>query len=287
MLNIKSIKKALTHAGVFHADDVFSAALLKIVNPDIIIERSFVVPENYDGLIFDIGLGKYDHHQGDNECRTNGIPYASFGKLWRDIGPTLVGCKDALNFDTGFVQDLDYADNVGAFSSLSNAIYSFNPVWDDINTSDEQFFKAVDFAEEILKNEFKKIYAKNKAKSMVEQALNESQNGVVILSYCIPWKEVLIGTDAKFVIFPSQRGGYNIQAVPESMTNRTPVVPFPGKWLGKNSDELQRYVPGMTFCHNSNFLAVADTLENAIAVAKKAIEEYDKEDVKIFNMDDF
>lgn len=284
MLDVKNIKKALTHAGVFHADDVFSAALLKIVNPEIKIERSFTVPEDYDGLVFDIGLGEYDHHQGCSEYRSNGMPYASLGKLWRDIGPTLVSSKDALNFDKSFIQDLDYADNVGGFSALSNAIHSFNPVWDSPNTSDEQFFKAVNFAEEILKNEFEKIHAKNRAKSMVEQALKESQNGIVILSHCVPWKEVLIDTDAKFVIFPSQRGGYNIQAVPESLISRTPVIPFPEKWLGKSADELQHYVPGMTFCHNSNFLAAANTLNDAIAVANKAIEEYGKEDVKIFDM---
>ena len=287
MLDVKNIKKALTHAGVFHADDVFSAALLKIVNPDIVIERSFIVPDDYDGLVFDIGLGKYDHHQVNNECRPNGMPYASLGKLWRDIGPALVGDKEALNFDKSFILDLDYADNVGAFSSLSNAVYSFNPVWDSNNTSDERFFKAVNFAEEILKNEFEKIHAKNRAKSMVEQALKESQNGIVVLHHCVPWKEVLVGTGSKFVIFPSQRGGYNVQAVPESMTSRTPVVPFPEKWLGKSSDELQQCVPGMTFCHNSNFLAVANTFENAIAVANKVIEEYDREDVGVFDMDIF
>ena len=39
-----NIKKAFTHAGKFHADDVFSAALLRIMNPDVIIERGNQVP---------------------------------------------------------------------------------------------------------------------------------------------------------------------------------------------------------------------------------------------------
>lgn len=33
-------KSAITHAGVFHADDVFAAALLRMLNPAILIDRA-------------------------------------------------------------------------------------------------------------------------------------------------------------------------------------------------------------------------------------------------------
>lgn len=46
---------AFTHSGKFHADDVFSAALLLYLNPEITITRGNQVPENYEGLVFDIG----------------------------------------------------------------------------------------------------------------------------------------------------------------------------------------------------------------------------------------
>ena len=45
---------AFTHSGKFHADDVFSAALLLYLNPEITITRGNQVPENYEGLVFDI-----------------------------------------------------------------------------------------------------------------------------------------------------------------------------------------------------------------------------------------
>lgn len=54
--------EAITHNGRFHADDVFSAALLKILNPQINIERKNAVPEGYSGLVFDLGDGEFDHH---------------------------------------------------------------------------------------------------------------------------------------------------------------------------------------------------------------------------------
>ena len=36
-----------THAGKFHADDVFATALLQIIRPDIRITRGFVVPDEF------------------------------------------------------------------------------------------------------------------------------------------------------------------------------------------------------------------------------------------------
>ena len=40
---MKSPANGFTHAGKFHADDVFATALLQILRPDIKITRGFVV----------------------------------------------------------------------------------------------------------------------------------------------------------------------------------------------------------------------------------------------------
>ena len=84
-----------THAGKFHADDVFATALLQILRPDIKITRGFVVPDDFDGIVYDIGFGMFDHHQEPREYRANGVPYAAFGLLWRVLGPGLVGERQA------------------------------------------------------------------------------------------------------------------------------------------------------------------------------------------------
>ena len=70
----KKNAKAFTHSGKFHADDVFSYALLLYLNPAITITRGNKVPKDFDGIVFDIGRGKYDHHQKDSRIRENGIP---------------------------------------------------------------------------------------------------------------------------------------------------------------------------------------------------------------------
>ena len=77
---------AFTHSGKFHADDVFSAALLLYLNPEITIIRGNRVPEDFDGIVFDIGRGRYDHHQKDSRVRENSVPYAAFGLLWEELG---------------------------------------------------------------------------------------------------------------------------------------------------------------------------------------------------------
>ena len=70
---------AFTHSGKFHADDVFSSALLLYLNPELTILRGNRVPDDFEGIVFDIGRGKYDHHQKDSRIRENGVPYAAFG----------------------------------------------------------------------------------------------------------------------------------------------------------------------------------------------------------------
>ena len=46
-----------THAGPCHADDVFATALLQLIRPHIKIPRGFVVPDDFDGNEYEIGLG--------------------------------------------------------------------------------------------------------------------------------------------------------------------------------------------------------------------------------------
>ena len=77
---------AFTHGGKFHADDVFSAALLLYLNPEIVITRGNRVPENFAGIVFDIGRGRYDHHQKDSRVRENGVPYAASDCCGRNSG---------------------------------------------------------------------------------------------------------------------------------------------------------------------------------------------------------
>ena len=252
------IRYGITHGGLFHADDVFSSALLKYIIPEIEISRVFKAPENYgsDTIVFDIGDGPFDHHQQEKEYRENGIPYASFGLLWREFGILLFPEEQVEKFDRDFVCPIDKADNTGCGDSLSRVISSFNPNWD--MKDDTAFDKAVSFALEILKREFSRIEASLRAEKEVKEALNKMEANVVVLTRFVPWQNVLVPTDALYVVYPSLRGGYNIQCVPAPGGGSK--KPLPGAWL-ENKPE------GVGFVHTGLFLASVDKLDRAIELA--------------------
>ncbi len=256
--------EAATHNGRFHADDVFSAALLKILNPNVTILRVSTIPEHFNGLVFDLSNGDFDHHNTNMKYRQNGIPYASFGLLWKEYGPSLVGTKAAQTFDESFIQPLDEQDNYGGNNMLCRAITQANPKWDSNDSPDDCFFKAVNFAKYILLNELESIRSTEKAATIVKDALSKQKKGIVFLPVGVPWKSILIPEPVYFVIYPSTRGGYNAQSVPVNISSQNCKLYFPNEWRGKtdNLDSITN-IPGITFCHSRGYLLSADTIDAA------------------------
>ncbi|WP_312643451.1 MYG1 family protein [Hydrogenoanaerobacterium sp.] len=265
---------AMTHGGKFHADDVFSSALLKIINPAIKIIRTFEVPQNFDGIVYDIGGGRFDHHQAGAEVRENGVPYAAFGLLWREFGEGLVGAEEAARLDERFVQPLDLDDNTGCGNAVAGIIGSFNPSWDSDEDVDSCFLQAVDFAMVILQKKLESIRSILRARELVQHALEHSADNIVVLPRFAPWKMVLIPSDADFVVYPSQRGGYSAQGVPTEDETNALKCEFPQEWAGKTAQELKKLtgIDSLRFCHNNRFLVATDTAEDAVRACKLARE---------------
>lgn len=257
--------KGFTHAGSFHADDIFSTAFLKILNPNIKITRGFIVPENYEGIVFDIGGGEFDHHSQDRECRENGVMYAAFGKLWRAYADLIVSpyVKDAV--DKELINYLDDSDNTGKRNLLSSVLYNYNGYWNEdqsLKAQNKRFFEAVEVAKEFLLRYIEKFEAIEKAQEYVLSCYDKRNNGVVILEKYAPWQEVLKGTDTKVVIFPSNRGGWNAERVDKS------GFEFPEDWWGvRESDRIK----GLLFCHPSGFMCNFDTLESVKEALKDLV----------------
>lgn len=267
--------KGITHAGVFHADDVFSTALLKIVYPDIIISRVFKAPEtpSPNEIIYDIGFGRFDHHQKDAEIRENGIKYAAFGLLWRHFGSKLLSPGNIERFDKLFVQAIDDSDNGGKVNPMTAAISSFIPNWDDTDQDMEVAFNnAVIFAQNILEREIQWLQSTERAANEVQEALKNSDGEIVILDRFVPWQEVLIPSSAKFVVFPSLRGGYSAQAIPTTLSARDQKVPFPETWAGADKETLSGILSGLTFCHIGRFMISANSVDTVVKACKVALE---------------
>ena len=289
--------KAFTHSGKFHADDVFSSALLLYLNPQITITRGNRVPEDYDGIVFDIGRGRYDHHQRDSRVRENGVPYAAFGLLWEELGGEILGGTLAQRFDEEFVQPLDNNDNTGEKNELATLIGNFNPVWDETEAADgvteEErdrglsvgFLRAVQVAGMVLENKFARYRADARADEKINQvlAMQETQGGdvrILVLPEFVPCQKRLKETDIAFVIFPSNRGGYCIQPQkkPDSMNYK---CSFPKQWLGLENEELQAAIglASAGFCHKGGFLMTVGDEADAIRACEISLEEYEQKPV--------
>lgn len=269
------IQKGFTHGGKFHADDVFSAALLTILNPDITIERGFQVPEDFDGIVFDIGFGEFDHHQQDRAVRENNIPYAAFGLLWRKYGSLLVGEEEAKRFDEKFIQSLDLNDNTGSENAIAEVISVFNPPWDYAVSADAAFQEAKEVAYKILVKEIEHIKSINRAEDLVTKALSKCEDGILIMPRSAPWKKFVKQKEVYFVVAPSNRGGFTAQAVPKDDKSGELKIPFPEAWRGVEKERIGSVstVETLQFCHNSGFLISALTQEDVIKACKITMEQ--------------
>lgn len=295
----KNIKEAncITHSGTFHADEIFSTLILSKIMPEISLIRLPEVLEKVDSkiIVYDIGGGELDHHQfGGNGERENGVKYAACGLIWKKYGKEVLKKYEIEEIeevwkyiDKNLIQFIDANDN-GILPKLptdyrnvhiSYLISLFNPKWDENqDDTDEYFFKTLNFAEIIFNKFLEDTFAKFKAKKMVDEAIEESKNGTMILEKNIPWKEFLLesknikANKINFVIFPSKRGGYNVYAVPVEIGSFKNRKDMPIDWRGKRDEELQKVTGIKTarFCHNAGFICSLEKKEDAIKLAELA-----------------
>lgn len=290
----------ITHNGTFHSDEVFSTVLLsKVLKKDILkLCRTSNIKEGITGFAYDVGYGKYDHHQpGGNGERKNGIKYSSFGLVWRDFGKDYLKQLNCLQIeevwsmvDKKLVQNIDAIDNgqLGKLTqfdfevvTLPNLISMYNSNWDDEQANqDEMFLKAVQFAQTVFDRFIISVVSKIRAKSRVEDAIENSKNQILILEKFMPWKEFLLDSENEkaknilFVVFPSNRGGYNVYAVPKENGSFESRKLFPAKWAGLKDEELSKIsgVATATFCHTGRFICATRTKEDATKIARIAVE---------------
>lgn len=293
----KNIEEAncITHNGTFHCDEVFSTIMFSKLLPEVIVCRtSDLEKANSDQYIYDVGGGELDHHQfGGNGERDNGVKYSSCGLVWKKFGKEIIKKYTEKDIDEiwkmidkNLIQCIDAGDN-GQIPDMNvdyrlvqvaSIISEFNPNWDEDIDPDVKFEEAVKLAETVFDNSMKSSISKMRAKSKVDMAINDSKDGIMTLEKFLPWKEFLLESDSSkaklinFVIFPSNRGGYNIYTVPEKLGSFTSRKLFPKEWAGLKDKELQKVTTVETarFCHNKCFICAVDTKDDALKLAKIA-----------------
>lgn len=225
---VKSIKALAVHGGMFHADDVMCYALLKAVNPDIILIRINTFNEMLDYVCGDLTLdniivcdvlhGHYDHHQDDCARREDGEKRAACGILFDDIKSDLfIESHTADEFENTFIIPIEDADNGIAPNPLNATIRSFNPQWNAERQSAymDAFIEASEIFSAIINNKIEAERASIRAYIIAEEACKEAVktgNNYIWFNIGLPWMKAASKYNIKFAVLPSPRGGYALTA---------------------------------------------------------------------------
>ncbi len=290
----------VTHSSGFHTDDIFAVAtLLLLLQSDydvtVIRSRDMTIAEKADylvdfGSVYDPGTKRFDHHQkGGAGIRDNGIPYASFGLVWKEFGEKLTGSLEVADrIDKSVVQPVDANDNgvsfieskliglrpldVGFMTSL------FYPTWkEEIGDIDDIFLKLVSYAKFFLGRVIISSKDKFEAEELVLKNYNEAEDKRLIIldSGRYPWEEVFSKMpEPLYVVYTNMTDNtWSIKGVRDDLFKYKTRKKLPEAWGGKSGKELEQVtgVTGAVFAHRAGFMAVAKTKEAIMKLAEIAL----------------
>ena len=307
------MKKVITHSSRFHADDLFGVATLSLAfDGEIEVTRTRDVTKFAAAdIVLDVGgeydeaRDRFDHHQkGGAGAHPEGIPYASFGLVWKKYGPQAVqhamhaaGHKDmsaefvktvADAVEERLVLGVDATDNgKNAFEETGPAqLYEFDDIagafgstWLEANrTQDEGFFELLPFFIGVLRRQIMKSFASEEAKQIVAKTYEASPDKrLLILDKNYP-----LGSldekypDLLFVVTPDPADGtWKLNTVRSGEETFSSKKLLPESWAGLRDADLAKVtgVPDARFCHNARFVAIAGTLEGIKKMAELALKE--------------
>ena len=288
--------KVSTHNGTFHLDDLLSVAIVKLLFPGQIVKvfrtRDPETLKNSDWVLdvggeYDHTHRRYDHHQFDSPIRDNGIPYATFGLLWRHYGEVLCKTiKAAELIEQEIVQMLDGPDNGyettkslvegGRVPSLHLLSVIFNPNWNEETIdSDKNFFEALEIVSELLKHLINHYDARVLSELEFAKAYNISTDKEIIISPKGTYpSNIELFPEVKFIVsYDSENDNWKAKCV--SGPGFKCRVGFPIAWQGLRDLELQKVsnINDAEFVHNAGFLAVAKSQPAIIEMCHQAIIE--------------
>lgn len=303
---LRKKRKLVTHDGSFHADDLFACATLCLylrkhkMSCEIIRSREDSVIKKGD-YVFDVGgiydpeINRYDHHQkGGAGERENGIPYSSFGLIWKHFGMDLCDYdKEAWELlDKKLVSPIDAIDNGVDVATpkykdipinLDVEYRLYSPTWKEPKADINKIFKQqVRRAKTRMEREIKVAKDEAEGRKIIRNSYIASKDkSIIILDVAFPrymYQHTLSEfKEPVYVIVPQTHGkNWKIEAIskgPNTMQNRKL---FPKKWRGYmgNDPKLSDIVgiQDIIFTHQGGFLVNVKSKESAIKLAKLALD---------------
>lgn len=294
--------KVVTHGGDFHADDVLACAVLSLwadkngYKLEIIRSRDEEIIKKADivvdvGRISDSDNKRFDHHQkGGAGIRENGVPYASFGLVWRKYGLDICGDQEiADRVEKSLIMPIDARDsgvNICMANELgvnehhtTEMICNFNLTQkEDGKLAYKQFEKALYFAKEIIKREIAWALALNDGDKETTKAIEEqNEPEILILERSIEWHEAVSkNKKIKFVVYLHRNGKHwCVQCGRDDLEDyNSDRANFPKAWRGLREVELVNVsgIKDASFCTNGGWYGTAKSKIGAIEMANKALQ---------------
>lgn len=289
--------KVVTHSGSFHADDVFAVALIELSvgeeayevirtrDENLIKTGDYVVDV---GRVYDPQAYRFDHHQNGAPERENGIPYAAFGLVWKELGSEVCGSKEVADeVERKLVIPIDAYD-VGVSLATStiegfqqyavfDIVSSLLPAWGSDESFDEQFQKAVKVAKMILERAIAHAKGGLAMKELVAEVYEKSDDKRVLefdryvsSGKAIDYPEVLITVHPDSA---AEQERWIASTVRMSHDTFEPRIKFPEEWAGLSDEELQQIsgISDAVFCHKNRFLFVAKSKESVYEAIFKIV----------------
>lgn len=274
-----NIVTLVTHAGNFHSDDVMATAILELyfefkgMRTNLV--RTFKPAEfgytdqTPNCVIYDIGLGMYDHHQiGDAAAHcmredSDGVTrkYAAVGLLWKEIGTELVGKYADVVYDS-IIRYIDDHDNGNGHNPLSTLISNMNPKSSDPITKDYDvcFTHSVAIMKDMMKNTLSKYRHQLDNEETLKKYAKPGNAYLISPTYLSGADEVCREMGIPFYVYPNIRGGWCFKTIcPDPRDMSVHLVDIP--------DEVRTWT-GVNFLHPSCFLGSADTKERACEICE-------------------
>lgn len=264
----------LTHSGMFHADEVFACALLKLIYGEIEVTRTRDIEiikqaqGNKDVCVIDVGerfeaeANNFDHHQNMDLPASAGLVWDAFKDKWIEDKPVtnkiyenLIKGIDAIDKNTDNIlmqiEDLSFC-----VRSISQVIGGFNRDPNDHELQQKQFYQAVDLAVDVLNNEKYKAEGQYRSEKVWKEG-EFHEKFAVFDEYCSVWKE-------RSKRYKDDFGHPRI---------RFAVMPNPQGWQILSIDAKKYPLPekinndNLVFLHKALFIAIFNSKESAVDFA--------------------
>ena len=274
--------RIVTHGSGFHTDDVFAVATLLLVlgEAEVVRSRDSEIQATADylvdtGMKYDPANKMFDHHQlGGAGVRENGIPYASFGLVWKEYGEKLTGGKEESRvIEQKLVMPIDAYDNGVAIAkyrfervreyAIGNFLATFGDFMEAVKVAKEVLMKEISLAKKLISDKEKILRAYEESPDKRLIILDEDLEG---------WNDVLRSkSEPLYVIHPRPDKGFSLKAVQEEGFKSRKSLP--AGWRGHEKAELEKItgVPDAVFCHREGFMAACKTKEATLKLAEIAL----------------